>query len=177
MSSVTEASRRAWLGLGGNLGDVRYSMIEVLDWLDQRDGITVNSVSSLYETPPWGITDQPVFLNACAELATSLAPPELLSACLEGERLLKRVRNERWGPRTIDLDILAMEGVELQTPELVIPHPRISERAFVLMPLCDLAPLLELNGRSAASWLELCDTTGVKKIANAADWWRQESRA
>ena len=173
MKPASGTARRAWLGLGGNLGDVRGSMIDVLDWLDKRDGIAVTAVSGLYETPPWGITEQPRFLNACAQLLTSRSPQDLLATCLDGEQRLKRIRNERWGPRTIDIDILVVEGVELDTPDLVIPHPRIHERAFVLIPLCDLTPSLPINGKSAADWLELCDPGGVKRVADADEWWQR----
>ncbi len=116
-------------------------------------GITdcrVEAASSLWRTPPWGKTDQPDFINACAKVSTRLEPREFLELCLQTEKALKRVRNERWGPRSIDIDILFFEDRKLEEEGLVIPHPRIAERAFVLVPLAEIAPDVVLDGQSIA---------------------------
>jgi len=139
---------RAWLGLGGNIDDPVASMGKALRILDERADTDVVAVSAVYRTPPWGKTDQAWFHNACAEIETSLQPLELIATCLDVERSLKRVRLERWGPRIIDIDILAMqddagETVVMTDSALELPHPRMHERAFVLVPLSDIAPSLE----------------------------------
>ncbi|MFZ1814133.1 MAG: 2-amino-4-hydroxy-6-hydroxymethyldihydropteridine diphosphokinase [Rhizobiaceae bacterium] len=161
---------KAWLGLGGNIGDVRSSMNLALDRLDAVEGIHILAVSALYATPPWGVVDQPDFLNACVTLETTLTARELLHECLEAERSLKRERKERWGPRTIDIDILAMEGVELRSDALTLPHPRMHERAFVLMPLADIAPDLFIFGKTVAHWLEGADKQSITRLASGEEW-------
>ncbi|MGI9355889.1 MAG: 2-amino-4-hydroxy-6-hydroxymethyldihydropteridine diphosphokinase, partial [Rhizobiaceae bacterium] len=144
--------KKAWLGLGGNIGDVQAAIRAALHNLDGHGAVEVVAVSPLYKTPPWGVEDQPWFFNCCAEVMTSLTPEELLAACQEQERLGKRERVQRWGPRTIDIDILVYEGVEQDNPGLALPHPRITERAFVLVPLADIAPQLEVQKRTVKDW-------------------------
>lgn len=138
--------RRAFIGLGGNLGSRRRLLRRAVLLLDEHPGVTVRRASALYETEPWGVRDQPPFLNAAVEVATTLAPRELLRACKEIEARCGRVPTFRWGPRTVDLDILLYEGVACDEPELTIPHPRLGERAFALAPLADLEPDLPLPG-------------------------------
>lgn len=162
--------KRAWLGVGGNIGDVRASMIAALVRLDANSAIAVERVSGLYRTPPWGMSEQPAFMNACAELTTGLSPPHLLEACLDAEKLLRRVRRQRWGPRTIDIDILAMDEVGYASPGLTIPHPQLTERAFVLVPLADLAPDLVVGERTIRQWLSRADTKGIARLAGPAPW-------
>lgn len=169
---MSAGEARAWIGLGGNVGNVRANMVRALHLLARDPGIRVVKVSALYATPPWGKLDQPDFLNAAAELSTSLDPRGLLEACLVAEHALRRVRAERWGPRTIDLDILAMEGVTVRETGLEIPHPRLNVRAFALAPLADLAPELQIGGRSVAQWLAEADTGGIRRIATAEEWYR-----
>ncbi len=164
---------RATLGLGGNIGDPVAAMAAALQRLDTREDCRVVAVSRLYRTPPWGKTDQADFYNACAAVETRLSPEALLDACLEIEREMKRVRIERWGPRTIDMDVLTYDGVESRTDRLEIPHPRMSERAFVLMPLADIAASMLVNGRSVAAWLEESDRTGITIASENGDWWRR----
>ncbi|GGA84202.1 2-amino-4-hydroxy-6-hydroxymethyldihydropteridine diphosphokinase [Brucella endophytica] len=162
--------KRAWLGLGGNIGDPVAAMGQALRLLDERNDTRVVAVSSVYRTPPWGKTDQDWFHNACAEIETTLSPIGLLDACLDIEKGLKRLRLERWGPRTIDIDVLAFEGVEnLDEPTLTLPHPRMTERAFVLVPLAEIAPGLVANGRTVAEWRAGCDDKGVERIEG--EWW------
>ncbi|BBD80584.1 2-amino-4-hydroxy-6-hydroxymethyldihydropteridine diphosphokinase [Aerosticca soli] len=138
---------RAFVALGSNLGDPRGQLERACEALARLPATQLAARSRLYRTPPWGMTAQPPFLNAVAMLETTLAPNTLLEALLAIERAAGRVRGtERWGPRTLDLDLLHMEETVLDTPELTLPHPRIAERAFVLLPLADLAPDLVLPG-------------------------------
>jgi 2-amino-4-hydroxy-6-hydroxymethyldihydropteridine diphosphokinase len=164
--------RRAILGLGGNIGHPRSAMQQALQALDARDDIRVIAVSSLYRTPPWGLTDQPDFLNACALIETRIGPDALLKAALESEKALKRVRAERWGPRTIDIDIIDYDGLSQATPGLQLPHPRAHERAFVLLPMSEVAPAIELGGKTVERWLRGCNVSGVEKASEDGSWWR-----
>ena len=164
---------RATLGLGGNLGDPARAMADALQALDARVDCTVSAVSRLYRTPPWGKTDQADFFNACAALRTSLSPEALIALCLDIERHMKRVRDERWGPRTLDIDILTFDDLALDTQRLVIPHPRMTERGFVLMPLADIAGAMTVRGRAVSDWLSEADTTGIAVAEENRDWWRQ----
>lgn len=166
-----EGRATAYLGLGGNLGDPVASMAEALRLLNARDDCWVLAVSRLYRTPPWGKTDQDWFFNSAAAIETVLEPHGLLDLCLEIERSMKRIRTERWGPRTIDLDVLAYEGVTLADEKLTIPHPRMKDRAFVLMPLGDLAPRLEIDGRRVEQWLAEADKSGIEIADEDRMWW------
>jgi 2-amino-4-hydroxy-6-hydroxymethyldihydropteridine diphosphokinase len=140
---------RAFVGLGSNLGDPQGLIAAALELLGSEEGIEVVAVSTLRETDPVGYEDQPRFLNGAAELDTELPPRELLGRLLEIERRLGRVRGQgpRFGPRTIDLDLLLVDGVILDEPGLTLPHPRLQERRFVLEPLAELDPALEIPGR------------------------------
>jgi 2-amino-4-hydroxy-6-hydroxymethyldihydropteridine diphosphokinase len=133
----------------------------------------VAAVSRLYRTPPWGKTDQSHFFNSCAAVETRLAPEALLDLCLSIEREMKRERIERWGPRTLDIDVLTYEGVEQDAPRLELPHPRMTERGFVLMPLADIAPELMVKGRAVADWLVSADIAGIEIADESRDWWRR----
>jgi 2-amino-4-hydroxy-6-hydroxymethyldihydropteridine diphosphokinase len=140
---------RAFVGLGSNLGDPEELIRSALELLGAEAGIEVVAVSSLRETDPVGYEDQPRFLNGAAELATELPPQELLERLLAVERRLGRVRGEgpRFGPRTIDLDLLLYGQETVQEPGLTLPHPRLHERRFALEPLAELDPALEVPGR------------------------------
>lgn len=129
---------QAFLSLGSNLGDRRRFLSEAVASL----GPDVRAVSPVYETDPVGGPEQGRFLNLVVELDTDRTPHELLAVCHRLESAADRVRQERWGPRTLDVDILWMDGVVLDDPDLQIPHPRLWERRFVLAPLADLAPSL-----------------------------------
>jgi 2-amino-4-hydroxy-6-hydroxymethyldihydropteridine diphosphokinase len=166
--------RSATLGLGGNLGDPRRAMAEALRALDARPDCRVTAVSRLYRTPPWGKTDQDWFFNACAEVETTLGPEMLLETCLEIERAMKRVRKERWGPRTIDIDLLTFDDQSIVTDTLHLPHPRMTERGFVLMPLADFAADLSVGGRTIREWLNRADVTGIDVADENVDWWRTQ---
>ena len=135
MSEIT-----ALIGLGSNLGDRLGYLKDAVTLLARTEGIHVNAVSSVYETAPVGYTDQPNFLNCAVQLRTSLPPLDLLRVCMDIEQEAQRVRVIRWGPRTVDLDILFYGDTMLNLPELTVPHPRIPERGFVLVPLLELAP-------------------------------------
>ena len=163
---------RASLGLGGNIGDPRRLMADALEILDARPDCRVVAVSRLYRTPPWGKTDQADFFNACALLDTQLAPDDLLTTCLEIERSMKRERIERWGPRTIDIDVLTYDSLEQECARLTVPHPRMTERGFVLMPLADIAPDLEVKGKKVADWLAGADVAGIEIADESQQWWR-----
>lgn len=164
-------NNRVFLSLGGNLGDPRKSMASALRFLADDANVDVVAVSSLYRTPPWGKLDQPDFLNAAAELSTSLSPHELLDLCLGTEKKLKRVREERWGPRLIDIDILVFGDRVIQETGLEVPHPRMLERAFVLAPLDEIAPQLSVDGKSVSERLATVDTAGIERLPSGCDWW------
>ncbi|PWK69850.1 2-amino-4-hydroxy-6-hydroxymethyldihydropteridine diphosphokinase [Aminobacter sp. AP02] len=166
------AEERGFLSLGGNLGDPAKSMAAALHLLDASGSTRVVTVSSLHRTPPWGKVDQPDFLNVTAEVATSLAPLELLELCLEVERRLKRVRVERWGPRLIDIDVLLLGNSNVSDVGLEIPHPRMLDRAFVMVPLAEIAPDLMLVGKPATEWAAALDSSGIERLDSGRDWWR-----
>lgn len=128
---------RVYLGLGTNLGEREQNMATALARLQER--LRLVAVSSLYETAPWGVTDQPPFLNAAVAAETDLPPAELLAFVKGMEREMGRQPSGRWGPRLMDIDILLYDDLVLETPDLVIPHPRLAERAFVLVPLAEIA--------------------------------------
>ena len=131
----------AYLGLGGNLGDRLAALTDALALLDATPGLRRVSCSSVYETEPWGVTDQPSFLNLAAGFETTLSPPDLLAACKKVESQVGRTESYRWGPRLIDVDILLYGDavVNSAVPDLQIPHARLAERAFVLVPLAEIA--------------------------------------
>ena len=140
----------AYVGLGSNLGDRGATLLAALEALRNSPAVEVVAVSTFRETDPVGVVDQPRFVNAVAALETSLAPRELLVRLLQVERELgrDRAREERWGPRTVDLDLLLYGDDVIDEPGLTVPHPRLAERAFVVVPLLELAPDLTLpDGR------------------------------
>ena len=129
----------AYLGLGSNMWDRELQLVEAIKLLNEVEGIEVTQESPIYETKPIGYTEQPDFLNMCIEISTELESSELLKVCMMVEQQLHRVRVERWGPRTIDIDILLYDQSVIQSPDLEVPHPRMTERAFVMVPLNDIA--------------------------------------
>jgi 2-amino-4-hydroxy-6-hydroxymethyldihydropteridine diphosphokinase len=148
-------------------------MAKALRVIDADARTRVEAVSPIYRTPPWGRTDQPDFLNAAAGVDTERSPRELLDLCLEAEKGLKRVRAERWGPRTIDIDILLFDDLALDEPGLQVPHPRIAERAFVLLPLAEIAPETVIGGKTVAALLAGVGTKGIDRVTANGEWWRQ----
>lgn len=134
---------RAFVGFGTNMGDREYNIRLALESLDLVPNTRVVSSSKIYETKPWGYLNQPDFLNGVIEVETSLSPAALLGALLGIEAAMGRIREIKNGPRVIDLDLLMYDDIKLSTDELVLPHPRMMERAFVLKPLIDLMPRAE----------------------------------
>ncbi|WP_180897493.1 2-amino-4-hydroxy-6-hydroxymethyldihydropteridine diphosphokinase [Martelella soudanensis] len=161
----------AALGLGANLGDPASAMARALRMLNDGEGAEVVAVSKLYRTPPWGLVEQPPFINCCALVETSLSPEALMQRCLDIEKELKRVRDVRWGPRLIDIDILTYGTRALQTETVTIPHPRMLERGFVLMPLAEIAPDMAVNGRPVAEWVTEADISGIVAVSDDGSWW------
>jgi 2-amino-4-hydroxy-6-hydroxymethyldihydropteridine diphosphokinase len=147
-------------------------MGQALRQIDQRGDCRIVAVSRLFVTPPWGKTDQADFFNCCALVETSLEPEPLLDLCLDIERKMKRVRIERWGPRTIDIDVLTYDEQAQKTERLELPHPRMTERGFVVMPLADIAPDLMVRGRAVREWLTEIDLAGISVARDDRDWWR-----
>lgn len=141
---------RAYLGIGSNLGDRAANLQLAVDALANTVAIDVVAVSPVYETEPVGGPPQGDFLNAVVAVETDLSPRELLAAGASIEAAAHRVREVHWGPRTLDVDILLVEGAEVDEPDLQVPHPRMHERAFVLAPLHDVAP--ELVELPAGGW-------------------------
>ena len=161
---MTEA-RTAYLSLGSNLGNREETLRKAVRQLAAADGVKTLAVSSLYETEPWGKKDQPSFLNIAVSQQTTLLPEELLALAQAVETELGRMRHERWGPRTVDVDILHIEGVERKTPTLTLPHPFMTERAFVLVPLAEIAPDLVVMGRTVEAWEKSVDDGSVIRVA------------
>jgi 2-amino-4-hydroxy-6-hydroxymethyldihydropteridine diphosphokinase len=157
-----EGALEASLGLGGNIGDVAEAFIYALRRLQDAEGVTALRASSVYRTPPWGKRDQPPFLNMAVVVETTLSPPALLALCLDIEQGMGRRRIERWGPRTLDIDILTYGDAVVDEPDLKIPHPHMNERAFVLAPLAEVAPRLSVAGVEIAKLLERVDREGVE---------------
>jgi len=164
---------RAFLGLGGNLGEPAAEMGAALLALDRHEAVAVVAVSSLYRTPPWGLAEQPDFLNAAAMIDTTLDARSLLALCLDIELSLKRVRAERWGPRVIDIDILLYGDESLDEDSLHVPHPRMGERAFVLAPLAEIAPDVAIGELTAAQRLQTLDASAIVRLPGGNDWWRK----
>jgi 2-amino-4-hydroxy-6-hydroxymethyldihydropteridine diphosphokinase len=156
----------AYVALGSNLGDPRRQLLDAMDALSNLPDTRLLQRSRLYRTPPWGVLEQPPFINAAVELDTALSPHALLDAMLAIEQRAGRVRAERNGPRTLDLDLLHVDGVQLDDPQLTLPHPRMAERAFVLLPLHDIAPTLRLPGQATvAELLARLDLAGCERVA------------
>jgi len=156
----------AALSLGSNVGDTRANLARALERLD-RSGARVLLRSSDYLTEPWGPVEQDPFVNACALVETDLAPGDLLRLCQAVEEELGRTREVRWGPRTIDIDILIYDAVALHSPTLTIPHPRALERAFVLVPLAEIAPGLVIDGLTASQAAARLPNGRILKLGTA----------
>ena len=145
---------KAYLGLGTNMGDRLEYLNSACTILSQYENINITNKSKIYETKAWGYTDQADFLNMCLEIETSLDEFQLLEVCGQVEQKLNRERIIRWGPRTIDVDILFFNDIILNNEKLSIPHPRISERAFVLIPLMDLNTNLVIKNKTIDVYLD-----------------------
>jgi 2-amino-4-hydroxy-6-hydroxymethyldihydropteridine diphosphokinase len=156
----------AFIALGGNVGNVRSSFDRAIAILCDGAAVRLMARSSDYRTPPWGITDQPDFLNAAIAVATSLSPHELLDRAMACERALGRNRahEHRWGPRAIDIDLLAYDDLALNDGTLTLPHPLLFERAFVLVPLAEIAPHRVIAGIKVRDALARVDAAGIEKL-------------
>ena len=156
---AVEFVRQVFIGLGSNLGAREEWLARALAHLLQDETMRLIQQSSLYETEPVGVKNQPGFLNQVVEIAAALTPQELLEKLLETERRLGRVRELRWGPRNIDLDLLAFHRIDMQTETLTVPHPESVRRRFVLAPWCELAPDFLVPGfnASVAALLARCE--------------------
>ena len=156
----------AYIALGSNIGD-RYRNLQ-MSLYRMEEHITIVEKSSIYETPPWGVTEQPAFLNQVVRATTLLTPTNLLGLLKHIEYEMGRVETIRYGPRLIDLDILLYDEIQLNQTNLTIPHAQMRQRAFVLVPLADIAPDLIIPGeeRSVCQFLSLLDINGIKKYAN-----------
>ncbi|AMJ61185.1 hypothetical protein AXW83_13550 [Bosea sp. PAMC 26642] len=163
----------AALGLGGNLGDPVAAFAAALKGLARHPAIASVRSSSVYRTAPWGKLDQPEFLNMAVLIETDLAARELLALCLELERANGRERGERWGPRTLDIDILTYGDAVIDEPGLQLPHPRIAERAFVLAPLAEIAPALPIGGSSTDALRDALADSTVRRDTGATERLRQ----
>jgi 2-amino-4-hydroxy-6-hydroxymethyldihydropteridine diphosphokinase len=156
----------AWLALGGNVGDSRAILDRAVALLCDGDQVRLTARSSDYRTPPWGVEDQAPFINLCIAVDTALTPQDLLARAQEVERALgrDRAKEQRWGPRTADIDIIAYDEIKLDDGPLMLPHPRLFERAFVLVPLAEIAPDLRIEGVRIEDATAAIDSTGVEKL-------------
>ena len=159
----------AYLGLGSNVGDRARNLAEALRRLDALRHTKVTDVAHVYETDPVGVTDQPLFLNTACRIETALSAEELLASALRIERELGRVRTVRWGPRTIDIDLLLYGNLAVDEPNLTIPHPRLQERQFVMIPLLDVMRDSERDWRPGFRGQSATDT-GVRRWIGNIDW-------
>ena len=157
--------RRIGLGLGANLGDREGSLRRAVTMLG-RAGLIFDALSSLYATKPWGVVDQPDFINACALARTTLAPPALLDLVKATERSLGRQETGRWGPRIIDIDLLFYEDWSWRDDNLILPHPGVLERAFVLAPLAEIAPDLAIAGQGVAEAAATIERNGITRVSS-----------
>lgn len=158
----------AALCLGANLGDREGAIRQALALWTAPPDTRLRACSGIYDTPPWGDPDQPRFLNACALVETALTPQAALARCLEVEKTLGRAREKtrRWGPRAIDVDLLFHGESRLDEPGLTLPHPRMFARAFVMIPLAEIAPDRRIDGRRVAEAAAALDGAGVVRIAD-----------
>ena len=156
----------AIIALGGNVGDVRATFKAAIIDICAQAQARLLARSSDFATPPWGEEQQPPFVNACIEIETALAPGALLGALQAVERTFGRNRSKerRWGPRTLDLDLIAYDDLALQTEGLTLPHPHVLERAFVLVPLNEIAPERKIGGRSVKAALAKLSSTGIERL-------------
>lgn len=156
----------ALLGLGANIGDVRLTLDRAVACLCDGSKVRLLARSADYRTPPWGIEDQPPFVNLCIAVETALAPRALLDRAFAVERAFGRDRDveRRWGPRPLDIDLLTYDDLALAEPGLILPHPRMLERAFVLMPLAEIRPNLVVRGTSIASAMARLDTSRIERL-------------
>ena len=156
----------ALVGLGGNIEEVRATLDRAVAAFCDESDVRLVAQSSDYATPPWGVVDQPPFVNRCITIETKLTPRALLDRALAVERTLgrDRARERRWGPRPVDIDLLAYDDVAIAEPSLTLPHPRLFERPFVLVPLAEIVPDRVIAGVRVRDALARVDTRGIEKL-------------
>jgi 2-amino-4-hydroxy-6-hydroxymethyldihydropteridine diphosphokinase len=156
----------ALVALGGNVGDVRETLERAIAQLCDGNAVQLVARSSHYKTSPWGVEDQPPFVNCAISVSTALAPQELLARAQSVEDAFGRDRSSerRWGPRTLDIDIIAYDDVTMTTPDLTLPHPRLFERAFVLVPLMEIALERRIAGVAIRDALAKLNQTGIERL-------------
>jgi 2-amino-4-hydroxy-6-hydroxymethyldihydropteridine diphosphokinase len=156
----------ALIALGGNVGDVRATFPRAIDEICDRATASLTARSSDYATPPWGEQQQPAFINAAIAIETALDPHALLATLHVVERMFgrDRARETRWGPRTLHLDLIAYDDVAISSQDLILPHPRLFERAFVLVPLAEIAPERMIGGRSIGEALAQVSRDGIVRL-------------
>ncbi len=156
----------ALIALGGNVGDVRAALAAAIPELCDGSDVRLLARSSDHRTPPWGVEDQPPFVNCAIAVETSLPPHELLARAqrIEAAHGRNRATETRWGPRTLDIDLIDYGGVPLSTPVLTLPHPRALERAFVLLPLAEIVPDRTIAGVRIADAAAAIDGTGIERL-------------
>ncbi|HVZ53232.1 MAG TPA: 2-amino-4-hydroxy-6-hydroxymethyldihydropteridine diphosphokinase [Pseudolabrys sp.] len=162
---------QALLALGGNVGDSRAVLDRAIALMCDGKEVRLTARSSDYRTPPWGVTDQPPFVNLCIAVETSLSPQALLDRAQAVERALgrDRAREQRWGPRSADIDIIAYDDLTLSEDGLILPHPRLFERAFVLVPLAEIAPDRMIAGRRIGEAAASIAAAGIERLPPRAD--------
>jgi len=158
----------ALLALGGNVGEVRRTLRKAIEIFCDGEEVWLRKRSSDYKTPPWGVTDQPPFINAAIVVATGLPPRALLERAQAVERIFgrKRESEQRWGPRTLDIDLIAYDDLTLNEPDLVLPHPRLFERAFVLVPLAEIVPDRHIAGTRIADAAQRAEKAGIERLSD-----------
>ncbi len=156
----------ALVALGGNVGDARTTLDRAVALFCDGEAVRLVARSSDYRTPPWGVTQQPAFINLCLAVSTDLSPRDLLARALDVERAFgrDRAREQRWGPRPVDIDLLAYDDVTLDDGELILPHPRLFERAFVLVPLAEIAADRLIGGIRVRDAVARLDTAGIERL-------------
>jgi len=162
---------RAWIAFGGNLGDREVLFSSAVAGFEADGESRPVRSSAVYETEAVGPGEQDPYWNAVLEIETRRSPESLLDFCLSLEARLGRVRGERWGPRLIDLDLLLFEDLVIREENLQVPHPRLTERSFVLLPLADLVPDRKVGGRTVSEWLDRCGAVAVKRIRETLGEW------
>lgn len=155
----------AILGLGSNVGNKVANIDDAIARLAVSDDVRINARSQNYRSAPWGVLDQDWFVNACVSITTKFTPHELLAHCQSVERDMGRVRDQRWGPRVIDVDILTYGTMKIDDPNLIVPHPLIAQRGFVLVPLRDVAPNFHMNGQSISQMIDAMNVTDIVPIS------------
>ena len=155
--------KQAYLSLGSNMGDKKKYLYDAIKLLDSYKGVRIVNVSSLYETNPWGYTEQDLFMNLVVLIETTLSPIELLDCCQWIEQELGRVRLIKWGPRVIDVDILLFDDEKINSERLTVPHRFMKERDFVIIPLYEISPDLEIDGVKIDTLVHKFDQNALKR--------------